>query len=947
MEEIPGRAAHHVGPVCTREHQAASVNVKFGQPTRALRKWTREREARRREDVPPKKGSAGDGVKDTARGGGNKLVIVESPAKAKTIAGYLGPGYIVESSIGPFRDLPNKAAEIPARYKDEPWARLGVNVDRDFEPLYVVNADKKAQVKRLKELLAEADELYLATDEDREGEAIAWHLREELKPTIPVKRMVFNEITKEAIRHAAQHTRDLNLRLVDAQETRRILDRLYGYEVSPVLWKKVMPSLSAGRVQSVATRLVVERERERIAFTPAEYWGLKAVFAVLTGTDGVTPDLPGTLYTVDGDQVAKARLHLPRRAALPWGARRTGRRADSRNAWPGQYTVRSVERKPYRRSPYAPFRTTTAAGGLRKLGLSASRPCGWRSGNTRTATSPTCAPTAPLSEALSPRPAPKSPPVRRQHLPDKPRTYTSKVKNAQEAHGRSARPATLSTPAETGLSGVELRLYELIWKRTIASQMKDAVGESLSVRVAGTSTAGEQVEFSATGEDHHLPRLPQSLRGRHRRPAGRTRRPGTAAATAHRRRPAARPKRRRGRTQHPAARPLHRGVPSQRTGRARNRPPLHLRHHHRHHPGTRLRVQEGLRACAVLPGVRRGPVAGAALQPPGRLRLHRAHGRRARRDCPREAERVPWLRRFYFGADGQIGLKELVNEHLGDIDPKEISSFPLPDSDIVLRVGRYGPYLERNGQRVNVPDDLAPDELTKERAEELFAQPNGDRELGKDPETGRTIVAKNGRFGPYVTEVIEETEAEAEEAKPKGRKKTAAPKPRTASLLKSMSLETITLEDALKLLSLPRVVGEIDGEQVTAQNGRFGPYLKKGSESRSLETEEQLFTVTIEEAKELFAQPKKRRTRAAAPPLRELGPDPVTGKPMVIKEGRFGPYVTDGESNASLRKGDDVESLTPERAAELLAERRAKAPAKKTTSRTTTRKTTKSTAKKA
>ncbi len=404
--------------------------------------------------MPPKKGSAGDGVKDTARGGGNKLVIVESPAKAKTIAGYLGPGYIVESSIGHIRDLPNKAAEIPARYKDEPWARLGVNVDRDFEPLYVVNADKKAQVKRLKELLAEADELYLATDEDREGEAIAWHLREELKPTIPVKRMVFNEITKEAIRHAAQHTRDLNLRLVDAQETRRILDRLYGYEVSPVLWKKVMPSLSAGRVQSVATRLVVERERERIAFTPAEYWGLKAVFAVLTGTDGADPTtFPATLATVDATGSPKAATSPPKACCAPprgcgtWTRRR---RADSRNAWP-EPSTRCV---PWSGNPTGGRRTRRSAPPpcSRRPPASwacpPSRPCRWRSGCTRTATSPTCAPTAPpCRRALSPRPAPKSPAcTATTTCRTSPAPTPAKSKTPRKPTRRSARPATLSAP---------------------------------------------------------------------------------------------------------------------------------------------------------------------------------------------------------------------------------------------------------------------------------------------------------------------------------------------------------------------------------------------------------------------------------------------------------------------------------------------------------------------
>ncbi|MEY9215001.1 type I DNA topoisomerase [Thermobifida halotolerans] len=897
--------------------------------------------------MPPKKGSAGNGSKDTARGGGNKLVIVESPAKAKTIAGYLGRGYVVESSIGHIRDLPTKAAEIPARYKEKPWARLGVDVDHGFEPLYVVNTDKKAQVRKLKELLADADELYLATDEDREGEAIAWHLREELKPKIPVRRMVFNEITKDAIRRAAEHTRDLNLRLVDAQETRRILDRLYGYEVSPVLWKKVMPKLSAGRVQSVATRLVVERERERIAFTAAEYWGLKAVFDVLTGAGGDEPTaFPAALTAVDGARVAQGRdftsqgvlrsargvRHLDEEAARGLAARLGG----------AEYTVRSVERKPYRRSPYAPFRTTTLQQeSSRKLGLSAKQTMqvaqrlyenGYitymRTDSTTLSENAVAAARDQVARLYGDA-----------YLPAKPRSYASKVKNAQEAH-EAIRPAgdTFRTPAETGLGGVEFRLYELIWKRTVASQMKDAVGESVSVRIDGVSSAGERAEFSATGKIitfHGFLKAyvegsddPQAeLDDRERRlPAmeeGDALRAESVEAEGH--------------STRPPARYTEASLVKELEEREIGRPSTYATI-----IGTILdRGYVFKKGSALVPSF----LAFAVVQ---LLERHFGHlvdyDFTARMEdmldaiARGEAERVPWLRRFYFGADGEAGLKELVGDHLGEIDPREISSFPLPDTDIVLRVGRYGPYLERDGQRVNVPEDLAPDELTRERAEELFAQPSGDRELGKDPETGRTIVAKSGRFGPYVTEVIEESEAA--ETKAKGRKKTAAPKPRTASLLKSMSLDTVTLEDALRLLSLPRVVGEIDGEQVTAHNGRFGPYLKKGGDSRSLETEEQMFTVTIEQARELFAQPKKRGRRAAAPPLRELGEDPQTGRPMVIKEGRFGPYVTDGESNASLRRGDAVESITVERAAELLADRRAKAPAKKPATRTAAKKTT-------
>ncbi|MFC7329226.1 type I DNA topoisomerase [Marinactinospora rubrisoli] len=910
--------------------------------------------------MPPKKGSAGkNGSQDTGRNGGNRLVIVESPAKAKTIAGYLGRGYVVESSIGHIRDLPTKAAEIPARYKGEPWARLGVNVDRDFEPLYVVNSDKKSHVRKLKDLLSEADELYLATDEDREGEAIAWHLREELNPQIPVRRMVFNEITKDAIQRAAENTRDLNLRLVDAQETRRILDRLYGYEVSPVLWKKVMPKLSAGRVQSVATRLVVERERERIAFTAAEYWDLRAVFDTLdTGSGDDPASFAATLVAVDGARVAQGRdftsegrlrsgqgvLHLDEAAARGLAERLGGT----------DFAVRSVERKPYRRSPYAPFRTTTLQQeASRKLGFSAKQTMQvaqrlyengfityMRTDSTTLSESAIAAARNQAARLYGSA-----------YVPDRPRVYASKVKNAQEAH-EAIRPAgdAFRTPAETGLSGAEFRLYELIWKRTVASQMKDAVGESVTVRVAGTSTAGEQVEFTASGKiitfhgflkayvegaddpeaelDDRERRLPPVAEG-----------DGLKAESLD-------PE---GHTTRPPARYTEATLVKELEDREIGRPSTYASI-----IGTILdRGYVFKKGSALVPSFLAFAVVQLLERHFGNLvdydftaRMEDMLDDIARGD----AERVPWLRRFYFGDADETGLRELVADHLADIDPREISSFRLPNSDITLRVGRYGPYMERDGQRVNVPEDLAPDELTAEKAEELFAQPSGDRDLGTDPETGHRIVAKTGRFGPYVTEVLpdpgEEPDGGAAEGKSRGRGKAkAAPKPRTGSLLKSMSLDTVTLEDALRLLSLPRVVGELDGEEVTAQNGRFGPYLRKGADSRSLETEEQIFTVTIEEARELFAKPKQRGRRAASTALRELGEDPASGKPMVIKDGRFGPYVTDGETNASLRKGDEVESLTVERAAELLAERRAKAPAKKpatkkatTTKSTTTRK---------
>ncbi|MEV5411039.1 type I DNA topoisomerase [Thermopolyspora sp. NPDC052614] len=869
--------------------------------------------------------------------GGTRLVIVESPAKAKTIAGYLGRGYIVESSIGHIRDLPEKADDIPEKYKQEAWARLGVNVERDFEPLYIVNPDKKSQVAKLRQLLKDADELYLATDEDREGEAIAWHLREVLKPKVPVHRMVFHEITPQAIRDAVANPRDLNLRLVDAQETRRILDRLYGYEVSPVLWKKVKPRLSAGRVQSVATRLLVERERERMAFTSAEYWDLQAIFD--TGRkDENPPTFPATLTGVDGKRVAQGRdfaatgalknvevLHLDEEAARALAARLEN----------VSYAVTSVERKPYTRKPYAPFRTTTLQQeASRKLGFSAKYTMQvaqrlYENGyitymRTDSITLSETAVAAARSQAIKLYGA--------AYVPDKPRVYTSKVKNAQEAH-EAIRPSgeEFRTPGETGLRGDEFRLYELIWQRTVASQMKDAVGESVSVKVGGTSSAGETVEFSATGRtitfygflkayvegaddpstdrDDSEKRLPNLAEG-----DALTALELTAE----------------GHSTRPPARYTEASLVKELEDREIGRPSTYASI-----IGTILdRGYVFKKGTALVPSFLAFAVVNLLEQHFGNLVDYEftAHMEECLDAIARgETERVRWLRHFYYGADGDEGLKEMVSD-LGDIDAKEISSFPIEGTDIVIRVGRYGPYLDRNGARVNVPETLAPDELTAERAEELFAQPSGDRELGKDPETGRVIVAKTGRFGPYVTEIIPEEQPEAANGAKKA-KKGAAPKARTSSLFKSMSLETVTLDDALRLLSLPRVLGELDGEEVTAQNGMYGPYVKKGSDSRSLASEEDLFTITIEQAKELFAQPKQRgRGRAAAaPPLRELGEDPNSKKPIVVKEGRFGPYVTDGETNASLRKGDTVEDITVQRAAELLAERRARGPAPKRT----------------
>ncbi|MFD7933057.1 type I DNA topoisomerase [Streptomyces sp. NPDC059755] len=894
---------------------------------------------------------------ETAKGG-RRLVIVESPAKAKTIKGYLGPGYIVEASVGHIRDLPNGAAEVPDQYTGE-VRRLGVDVEHDFQPIYVVNADKRAQVKKLKDLLKESDELFLATDEDREGEAIAWHLQEVLKPKIPVKRMVFHEITKDAIRAAVANPRQLNQKLVDAQETRRILDRLYGYEVSPVLWKKVMPRLSAGRVQSVATRLVVERERERIAFRSAEYWDLTGTFS--TGRAGDVSDpssLVARLQTVDGRRVAQGRdfdslgqlksaniLHLDEVNARALAVALENTR----------FAVRSVESKPYRRSPYAPFRTTTLQQeASRKLGFGAKATMqvaqklyenGYitymRTDSTTLSETAITAARAQVTQLYG-----------ADYLPPQPRTYAGKVKNAQEAH-EAIRPSgdRFRTPAETGLTGDQFKLYELIWKRTVASQMKDAVGNSVTVKIAGTAADGRDVEFSASGKtitfhgflkayvegaddpnaelDDRERRLPQVGEGD----------PLTAEEITVD-----------GHATKPPARYTEASLVKELEEREIGRPSTYASI-----IGTILdRGYVFKKGTALVPSFLSFAVVNLLEKHFGRL-VDYDFTARMEDDLDRiargEAQAVPWLKRFYFGegaghggaaeagnGDGDHlgGLKELVTD-LGAIDAREVSSFPV-GNDIVLRVGRYGPYIERGEkdaeghQRADVPEDLAPDELSVELAEELLAKPSGDFELGADPESGHQIIARDGRYGPYVTEVL-----------PEGTPKTGknAVKPRTASLFKSMSLDTVTLADALKLMSLPRVVGaDAEGVEITAQNGRYGPYLKKGTDSRSLQTEDQLFTITLEEALEIYSQPKQRGRAAAKPPLKELGADPVSGQPVVVKDGRFGPYVTDGETNATLRSGDSVEEITPERGFELLAEKRAKAPAKKTAKKAPAKKAT-------
>ena len=960
-----------------------------------------------------------------------KLVIVESPNKVRSIAGYLGPEFDVEASVGHIRDLP-QPSELPATMKKGPYGKFAVDVEDDFTPYYVVNPDKKKTVAQLKKALKGADELYLATDDDREGEAIAWHLQQVLKPKVPVRRMVFTEITREAVTRALDNTRDLDIHLVDAQETRRILDRLVGYEVSPVLWRKVRAGLSAGRVQSVATRLVVERERERMAFRPASYWGVEATFSTVLSPVDLTArqdaSFTARLVTLDGRRVATGRDFNDagelRPAAVKASAvhlHQVGATAVAEAVGRGEPRVAGVEDKPYRRRPAAPFTTSTlqqeasrklrmnpretmrVAQGLYENGFITYM----RTDSTVLSGQAVAAARSQVAELYG-----------TEYVPERPRVYASKAKGAQEAH-EAIRPAGdhFRTPAQVSgeLTGAQFRLYELIWKRTVASQMADAVGSTATVTVevpltpaagesrdsgptfstAGLTASGTVITFrgflaayeegrdaeryqddsGAGAKDAKDVRLPAMITGQELAAL-------TAEASGHETTPPPRY----------TEASLVKALEEREIGR----------------PSTYAATMSTIsdrgyvdhRGQALVPTWLAFAVT-RLLEENFTELVDYDFTASMERDLDRiaagEEDRVAWLRRFYNGqgasdavaqeiaqaaSSGELdaaaasaaelraqGLKGLV-DNLGEIDARAVNSIEIGEG-ITLRVGRYGPYLEDGeGKRANVPADVAPDELTVDKARELFARAADDgRELGVDPVSGHVIIAKDGRYGPYVTEVLPEPEETTEAvqaavagmdgetvkatAKPaktkKTTKKTAGPKPRTASLLRSMDLSTVTLEQALDLLSLPRVVGQDpeSGADITAQNGRYGPYLKKDTDSRSLETEEQIFTVTLEQALELFAQPKRRRGQSAARgPLRELGEDPATGKPVVIKDGRFGPYFTDGEINVTLRRGDDPATVTPERAFELLAEKRAKGPTKKRTTRKTAAKktTTKKTA---
>lgn len=872
----------------------------------------------------------------------NALVIVESPAKAKKIQEYLGSDFTVESSIGHIRDLPRNAADVPKAFKGESWARTGIDVDNGFKPLYVENRDKKDHIRLLKNLLKDADELYLATDEDREGEAIAWHLIEVLNPTVPVKRMVFHEITSSAIQAAVESPRELDRKMVDAQEARRILDRLYGYEVSPVLWKKVMPQLSAGRVQSVATRIVVERERERMAFIEASYWDVKGMFAAADGDD--QREFSAALNTIDGVRLASGRDfgddgRLARDDVAVLDEAGAQALVGALDGVP--YEVRSRETKPYRRRPAAPFITSTyqqEAG--RKLGMSAQMAMraaqglyekGYitymRTDSTTLSDTALQAARSMISERYG-----------ASYLPDAPRHYATKSKNAQEAH-EAIRPAgdAFRLPADVAkeVPQSEARAYELIWQRTVASQMTDCTGETVTLKLGAATTDGRDVEFSATGtviahtgfrEVYEETRVQE--RG-DEEDADERRLPPLAEGDAAR---AAGPLEFEGHTTSPPSRYTEASLVKRLEELGVGRPSTYASI-----IGTiQDRGYVWKKGSALVPSFTAFSVVNVMEGHFPNL-VDYAFTAKMEDDLDKIAtgteEAEPWLTRFYFGEGdgGEPGLKEKVSTRLPDIDARMVNTIPLGMSEegkpVVARVGRYGPYVQLgdgenadDNQTASIPDDIPPDELTLDKAMEYLSMPKEGRILGVHPEHGLEIYAKAGRFGPYVqVGTFEDWEERGEE------------KPPTGSLFSTMALETVTMDEALQILSLPRTVGAHpeSGEVITVQNGRYGPYLKMGSDSRSLETEAQLLTITLEECLAILAQPKRRRGQTVKPPLREMGEDPESGKPMIVKDGRFGPYVTDGEYNASLRKGDTVEELTIERAAELLADRRAKGPAKK------------------
>ena len=887
-----------------------------------------------------------------------KLVIVESPAKAKTIGQYLGDGYEVMASVGHIRDL-IEPKNLPPELKKGSLGKFSIDVENGFAPYYVVSDEKKRTVSDLKKALKDADELYLATDEDREGEAIAWHLLEELKPKVPVKRMVFHEITKEAIQRAQENTREIDTALVDAQETRRILDRLYGFEVSPVLWRKVGPGLSAGRVQSAATRLVVDRERERLAFVSAVYWDLTAVL-------GAGETFEARLARLDGKRVATGRDFDDRGAlkgdAVALDEAGAEKLAGALRADTARFTVTNLETKPYTRRPAAPFTTSTLQQeAARKLRFSARQTMSVAQGlyeNGHITYMRTDSPTL-SQQAIDAARDQAARLYGAETVPEKPRTYSGKSKNAQEAH-EAIRPAgdVFKTPSELAsvLRGNDFKLYDLIWKRTVASQMADARGSTATVTIEGATADAGTAEFTASGTVITF----RGFLAAYEESTDASRDAEAKDAEDEKR------------------------LPNLTEGQELALESVEAKGHEtspppRYTEASLVKTLEELGigrpstfASIISTIIDRGYVTprGTALVPNwiafSVVRLLEDHFRdlveydftaEMEEDLDRiaggEESRLDWLTGFYFGNDSHRGLRTVV-DNLGEIDARDINSVKLA-GDITLRIGKYGPYLETpdpdsadgTPRRVNVPDTLAPDELTPAKAQELIDAPVvGDRILGIDPVSGHEIAARDGRYGPYVTEVLPEPPAEpavevvdpatgeVTTKKKPAKKKAPAVKPRTASLFKSMDPATVDLETALKLLSLPRVVGvdPADGVEITAQNGRYGPYLKKGTDSRTLQSEDQIFDLDLAGALEILAQPKYGAARTSSA-LKEFDPDPESGKPIRIRDGRFGPYVTDSITNVTVPRGEDPMEIDFERAVQMLADKRAKGPAPKKTTR--------------
>ena len=885
------------------------------------------------------------------------LVIVESVAKATRIQGMLGPDYIVKPSIGHIRDLPQSAADIPASVKGEKWARLGINVNDHFKPVYVVSNDRKKIVAELKAALKQVDELYLATDEDREGEAIAWHLQEVLNPKVPVKRMVFHEITPAAITKAVSETRDLDLRLVDAQEGRRFLDRLVGYEVSPVLWRAVDKARSAGRVQSVAIRLVCERERERMAFRSASWFDVTATLRAESTT------FEATLETVNGAALATGKNfdaagRLETKASVEVLSEAVATSIAHELAGERLH-VDAVTSTPRTQRPQPPFMTSSLQiEASRKLRFDPERTMraaqrlyeqGWIT-YMRTDS------TTLSEEAINAARTQAASMFGDDYVSDQPRRYDRKVKNAQEAH-EAIRPAGESfrtlDEAQAQLNGDERAVYDLIWKRTIASQMVDARLTQDKVRLSGTLTnvaerPGEvTVGLSATG-------LRIEFAGFRRAYVEGTDDPEAELADQERLLPV-----------------LNEGsdVPVERAEAKSHdtQPP------DRYSEATLIKKLEDLGIgrpstyASVMKTIeRRGYVwkKGKSLVPTFRAfavvnllefyfadlvdyQFTAAMEDQLDEIAQGRQDLEPWLKKFYFGDESatsefaRLGLQHVTHEP-HEFDFAAINSLPLGDApdgvSVSVRSGRYGPYLVHGEHRVSIPEATEPDSLTVEHALELLAAPSNDRALGVDDE-GETIYLKAGRYGPYV-QIGEMTDPKE--------------KPKTASLFSTMAPESVSLDDAKMLLSLPRTVGEHpDGGAILAQNGRYGPYLTWGKETRSLEDEAQIFSVDLTRAVALLAEPKQRGRRAATGPLADLGEDPVTKRNVVVRSGRFGLYVTDGETNATLRLGDTPESMTMDRASELLAERRNAEPStrarksvKKTTKKAAAKKTTKKATKK-